>query len=100
MSAGLEVKIYRLSGVCVLLTLAALFLPRFISNPEGGFASGSSAILALIGLLAVALLFSIYLLMITVRHFKILSGKPRLAGLLPCLLLSIVLFGLLGFLTY
>ena len=100
MSGSLEVKIYRLSGVCVLLTLTAFILPRFISNPEGGFASGSSAILAFIALLTVALLFSVYLLIITVQHFKILSGKPRLAGMLPCLLLSIALFGVLGFLTY
>lgn len=95
-----EERIYRLSGICVLITLTAFILPRFVSNPEGGFASGSSAILAFLGLLFVALLFSIYLLIVTLQHFRALSGKSKLAGLLPCLMLSIALFSALGFLTY
>ena len=50
-----EATIYRLSGLCAFLATACLIVPRFVSNPEGGFASGASAVLALIVMLAMAL---------------------------------------------
>jgi len=95
-----EPKIVRLSGICGLLIVAALIVPRFITNPEGGFASGSSAILVFLVMLAATLLFSIYLLTITVRQYDTLSSKAKIAGILPSLVLSVALFFLFGFLSY
>ena len=100
MASRSELKIYRLSGICGLLIVAALVVPRFITNPEGGFASGSSAILVFLVMLAATLLFSIYLLTITLQQYNTLSNKAKVAGILPSLVLSITLFGLFGFLSY
>jgi len=45
LSKNPDIKIYRLSGISVCLLVASFIIPRFVSNPEGGFASGASAIL-------------------------------------------------------
>lgn len=95
-----EIRIYRLAGMCGILIAASFIVPRFISNPEGGFASGASAILALLVMLAVALLFSLYLFTVTLKQYGNLSTPAKLVGLGPCLLLAVVLFGLMGFLRY
>lgn len=100
MANPVEKRIYRLSGGCGVLVVAALIVPRFVSNPEGGFASGASAVLAFLGMLGVALLFSLYLLAITLQRYAELPLAARIAGLVPFLLLAAALVFLFGFLRY
>lgn len=95
-----EGRIYRLFGVCVSLAIASLIVPRFVSNPEGGFASGASAILALLMLLGVTLLFSLYLLSVTVQQYNNLPVMARVAGIGPSLVLAVTLLALFSFLSY
>jgi hypothetical protein len=95
-----ETKIYRLFGVCAFVATAAFIVPRFVSNPEGGFASGSSAIVTLLIMLGLTLLFSLYLLRVTIQHYSSLSALARVAGIVPSLVLAVALLGLVGFLSY
>lgn len=95
-----ESRIYRLSGVCALLATACLIVPRFVANPQGGFASGSSAILTLLVMLAATLAFSVYLLAVSVRHYRTISVAARVAGIGPSLVLAVVSTGLFTFLRY
>lgn len=95
-----EARIYRLFGVCVLLATAAFIVPRFVTNPEGAFASGASAVLTLLIMLGATLIFSLYLLGVTIQQFSSLSILARVAGIGPSLILAIMLFALFGFLGY
>ena len=95
-----EQLVYQLSAVCITLTVASFIVPRFVPNPEGGFAGAASAILVLLVMLAMTLLVSIYLLVITIKKFSDLSTPARTAGIAPGVLLAAILFGLLGFLNY
>jgi hypothetical protein len=95
-----EVRIYRLFGICVLLATAAFIVPRFVTNPEGAFASGASAVLTLLIMLGTTFVFSLYLLGVTIQQFGSLSIMARIAGIGPSLVLAIILFALFGFLGY
>jgi len=95
-----ETRIYRLSGICVFLAISSFIVPRFVSNPEGGFASGASAVLTLLIMIGVALLFSFYLFGITFQRYRSISIIARVAGIGPSIILAVVLFGLFGFLSY
>lgn len=95
-----EKRIYRLAGICGVLAAASLIVPRFISNPEGGLAAGASAILTFLIVLAISLLFSLYLLGVTIQHYRSLSIVARVFGLGPSVVLAAVLFGLLGLISY
>jgi hypothetical protein len=92
--------IYRLSGICAVLATASWIAPRFVSNPEGGFAGGASAVLTLLIMLGATLLFSLYLLGVTVQRFSRLSKTARIAGLAPSVILAAILIGLFGLLRY
>ena len=63
-----ETKVYTLAFICGLLTGPALLLPRFLPNSAGGLAGAASAILAFLLMMGGALLFSLYLLTITLRQ--------------------------------
>ena len=63
-----DTKIYRVSGVCVFLAVVSFIVPRFVSNPEGGFASGASAVLTLLIMVSATLLLSLYLLGVTLQR--------------------------------
>jgi len=95
-----ERKIYRLAFLCATLAAVAFILPRFVTNPEGGFASGASAILTLLILLTVTLVFSLYLLTITLRQSRNVSRSARVVGLAPSLIFGALLAWLLVFLAY
>ena len=95
-----EKRIYRLFGVCAALALAALVVPRFVPNSEGGFAGGAAAVLVLLLMLAGAFLVSLYLLMVTVRQYRGLSVTARVAGFGPSLVLAALLIFLFGFLHF
>lgn len=95
-----DARIYLLAGISAALAVASFIVPRFVTNPEGGFASGASAILTLLVLLAAALLFSLYLLAVTLQHFRSLSIVPRILGVGPSLILAVMLFGIVGLLRY
>jgi hypothetical protein len=71
-----------------------------VSNPEGGFAGGASAVLTLLIMLGATLLFSLYLLGVTVQRFSRLSKTARIAGLAPSVILAAILIGLFGLLRY
>ena len=100
MAGEAEKKIYRLSTLCGLVTAAALVIPRFARNPEGGFAGAANATVALMSLLAVSFLLSLYLLGVTVTRYRDLSPSARVAGIGPGVVLGLALLGLFFFLGY
>lgn len=95
-----EATIYRMCGFCAFLAGASLVVPRFVPNPEGGFASGATAVLVLLIMLAVTFFFSLYLLAITVQRYRTISVAARVAGIGPSTFLVATLLGLLTFLRY
>jgi hypothetical protein len=99
-ATGTERRIYRLFAICGCLTALALVIPRFVPNPEGGFASAATAILVFLGMLFGAALVSLYLLLVTIQVYRDISFLPRLAGLGPSVVLVTALALLLGFLRY
>ena len=99
-TASPEARVYRLAGVCGLLVVAAFVLPRFVGNPEGGFASGATAVLVFLCILGVALVAALYLLMVTLRRYRDLPTLARVVGVCPSLVLAVSLFGLVGWLAY
>ena len=62
-------EIYRLSAVCAFMAAMAFIVPRFVANPEAGFAGGASAIATLLMMLGAALAFPFYLLAATLKHY-------------------------------
>ena len=96
----MEVRIYRLAALCVVLSAISFTVPRFVPNPEGGFASGASAILTFLVLLGATLLLSVYLFSVTVQQFSTLSTLAKVVGVGPSVVLAVTLLGLLGFLSY
>ena len=95
-----ETKVYTLALTCGLLIGAAFLLPRFLPNSEGGLAGAASAILAFLLMLGGALLFSLYLLTVTLRQYESLPTAARVAGVGPSVVLAIALLELIGFLRY
>ena len=77
-----------------------MIVPRFVANPEGGFAGAASAVITLLIMLAATLVFSLYLLAVTVQKYSHLSTAARIAGFAPSVVLAAMLFGLFGFLSY
>ena len=96
----MEARIYRLAGLCVVVAAISFIAPRFVPNPEGGFASAASAILTFLILLGVTLSLSVYLLSVTVQQFSTLSPFAKVVGVGPSVVLAVTLLGLLGFLSY
>ncbi len=82
------------------MSTATLVVPRFVTNPEGGFAAGSSAIVTLLIMLGATFVFSLYLLAATVQQYGKLSIPARLAGIGPSLVLGATVLILFGFLGY
>ena len=95
-----EQKIFLLCGICTAITAAALLVPRFVTNPEGGFAAGASAVMTFLLMLGVALLVSLYLLGMTIKRYRSLSRTARIAGIIPGVFLATALIGLIGYLRY
>ncbi|NJN40292.1 MAG: hypothetical protein HC807_04750 [Gammaproteobacteria bacterium] len=100
MTTSARSRIYRLAAVCVLLAALSFVLPRFFTNPEGGFAAGATAVLALLVMLFATSIFSLYLLAVTVRSYRDLSLGPRIAGIVPSLVLVFTLISLVLFLGF
>ena len=96
----IQTKIYRLSAVCGVFTALSLIIPRFVSNPEGGFAAGATAVLVFLAMLLLATLVSIYLVAITLKAYQNIQIPAKIAGIAPALLLSSSLFGLIVFLRF
>jgi hypothetical protein len=78
----------------------ALVVPRFVRNPEGGFAAGATAVLVLLAFLAAAAIVSLYLVWVTARAFREIRPPARVAGIGPGILLVGALVLLIGFLRY
>ena len=95
-----EKQIYRLFAVCIFLATASLIIPRFVPNPDGSFAGASSAILTFLIMLGVTLLFSLYLLIVTIQRYRNLSTLARIAGIAPGLVLIAAMIGLFGLLRF
>ncbi len=95
-----ERRVYRLFGICVSLLIASFIVPRFVSNPEAGFAAGASAVLTLLIMLGVTLILSLYLFVLTIQSYISLGKVARIAGISPAVVLAAMLFGLFGFLSY
>jgi hypothetical protein len=95
-----ERRIYRLSAICGILTLLAFGVPRLVPDQEGGFASAANAVLVFLGMLFGTAVFSLYLLVVTLRAYREISLLPRLAGIGPTAVLVTGLAVLLAFLGY
>jgi len=95
-----ESRIYRLAGIWLILGVASYVIPGFVPNPEGGFAGSGPAILTFLGLLAVNFIFSIYLLVATLREFKGLSLAAKLVGVGPSFLFGAILVWIVSNLIY
>ncbi len=83
-----------------MMAALSLVVPRFVRNPEGGFAAGASAVLVFLALLAVTAIVSLYLLTVTARAYRSLSPLARVAGIGPSVVTLGALVGLLIFLRY
>jgi hypothetical protein len=95
-----EARVYRLAAICGLLVVAAVIVPRFMGNPEGGFAIGATAVLGFLLILGVALATALYLLVVTLRSYRDLPTPARVVGVGPSVVLAGTLFGLIGWLAY
>jgi hypothetical protein len=95
-----EYKIYRYAGLCAALFAASWIVPRFVTNPEGAFASGSSAILVLLGMLLAAAFVSLYLAVLTLQAWDAISARAKVAGIVPTALLTTSVLLLLSGLVY
>jgi len=95
-----ESGIYRLSAACVVMVVMALVVPRFLPAADEGLAGGASAVMTFLFMLALALLFSLYLLMVTVRRFRDLSVLARVAGIGPSIVLALGLSGIISLLRF
>ena len=95
-----EHSIYCLSGICAFLAIISFIVPGFVSNPEGGFATGASAVLVFLAMLVVTLLISLLLLSMTIHKYNRLSKVARIAGIVPGIIVTAALIGLFGFLSY
>ena len=93
-------RIYRLASVCVFLGVMSFVVPRFVTNPEGGFASGASAAVTLLGMLFATSMLSLYLLAVTLSAYKQISLAPRIAGIAPSCILAAALLILVFLLRY
>jgi hypothetical protein len=95
-----EKRIYRLLMICVVLTVLAVGIPRFVPSQEGGLAGAATAVIVFLGLLAAAAAVSLFLLVVTVRAYRDLSLFTRLAGIGPSVILVMALAFLVVFLQY
>ncbi len=95
-----DTQIYRLSGLCAFLSVLSLILPRFVPNPEGGFAGAANAVLVLLAMLVITLICSLYLLARTIGAYRDLSFGSRVAGIGPSIVLTLVVIAFFGFLRY
>ena len=93
-------RIYRLATACVFLAALSFVVPRFVTNPEGGFAAGASAVMTLLIMLFATSILSLYLLAITLQAYKELSLGPRVAGIVPSCILAMALIFLILFLRF
>ena len=100
MAAPEERRIYRLSAVCGVLVVVSFIVPRFVTNPEGGFAAGANAVLTFLAMLMAASIFSLYLLAVTVQSYREISFGARVAGIAPSTILALALFWLALLLSY
>jgi hypothetical protein len=97
----METRIYRLSAICTAVTASAFVLPRFVpSSGDGGYAGAGIAILVFLGVLTLAAIWSLYLLLETIRAYREISIIPRLAGIVPSIVLVTAVAWLLGLLRY
>jgi uncharacterized membrane protein YhaH (DUF805 family) len=98
MAIATESRIYRLSGICALLVAISLIVPRLVSGPSDGAAT--AAVMTFLIVLAIALLISLYLLMITLRRFRDIPMLARLAGIGPSIALVLLLTGIISLLRF
>jgi len=100
MTSGLETRIYRLAAICLLLVLASVVGPRFMSSGDGGIAAASNAIMVFLAILVLAAGLSAYLFFLTLPYYRALPVSARIAGLGPAILIVGGLAWLVLFLRY
>jgi threonine/homoserine/homoserine lactone efflux protein len=86
MSKPAQTMIYRLAAACVLLLALAFVLPRFVDTGQG-LAGATGAVMVFLAILVVACIFSVFLLLRTLRAYSALPTAARIAGILPGVLL-------------
>jgi glycerol-3-phosphate acyltransferase PlsY len=100
MTSRPETRIYRLAGVCVLLVVASIVVPRFMSFGGGGIAAAANAIMLFLAVLVLAAGVSVYLLLLTLPQYRSLPVAARIAGVGPSVLIVGGLAWLVLFLRY
>jgi len=71
-----------------MLAMGSWIVPHFVSGSSGGFADAASAVLRLLLMLGLALVFSLYLLTVTMRNHHYLGLSARIAGIAPSAVLA------------
>lgn len=90
-----EKRLLTASLVYVLLAIAALILPRIAARGHDGLAAAGVAGAWFLLLGGVALIVSIVALAMTLRKWRQLSAKLRVAGLVPALVSAVAVFVLM-----
>ena len=84
----MNTRIYRLATLCAVLVALSFIVPRFFGTGGGSYGAAGSAFLVFLGMLAAALLLSVYLLLLTVSSYRHLSIGARVAGLTPAIVIG------------
>jgi len=100
MPPSIDQSIYRKTALCGGLLIAALIIPRFFPNSEGGFAAATNAVLVFLAILCVAGIVSIMLLVQTVRAYGSISLLARVLGLASGVIITTGLIAFWVFLRY
>lgn len=85
--------------VCVVLFVAAVVVPRFVTS-DAGLAIAGGAIVTFLGLFAAAAAAGLTLLVYTLKRFDSLSAGTRLLGIAPGVILAAGLAAILAGLAY
>jgi hypothetical protein len=97
MSKAAETMIYRRAAICVLVLALAFVLPRLVDTGEG-LAGATGAVMVFLAILVFACIFSVFLLLRTLRAYSDLSTAARIIGIVPGVLLVTGLIVLVGWL--
>jgi hypothetical protein len=100
MASPLERRVYWLAGIGIVTALGAIALPRFVASGEGGLAAAATAALVFLALLAAAAAIAIAAMALTIRHYSSLALVPRLAGIVPAIVIGGALVWIVLYLRY
>jgi hypothetical protein len=100
MPSPVERRVYWLAGISIATAVGAIVLPRFVASGEGGLAAAATAALVFLALLAAAAAIAIATVAITIRHYASSALGPRLAGIVPVIVIGGALVWIVLYLRY